>query len=246
MPDTRKYLFDRDFGPRPPPQPEAQAPVAVLVEEMPAAEPPAPMFTEDEINLARESAFDEGRRQGREEAARADEARVAQGLAAIAGALDDLVRRQEDANAEAARDAARVAYTAVRKVLPAACRVYAFEEVANVVEEVIGQVLDEPRIIVRVGPGLADLLRPRLEAVADGHGFEGRVVVQEDPRLPAGNCRVEWADGGAERDQARLLAEIDAAVERALLPADGSASAAEGSAAGARAAGATQLAGAPA
>ena len=237
MSGTRKYLFDRDFGPRPPPRPEAQVPAAAAVEEMAVAEPPPPMFTEDEINLAREAAFEEGRRQGRDEAARADEARVSQALVAIAGALGDLTRRQEDANAEAARDAARVAYAAVRKVLPAACRVYAFEEVANVVEEVIGHVLDEPRIIVRVGPGMVELLRPRLEIVADGHGFEGRVVVQEDPRLTDGNCRVEWADGGAERDHARLLAEIDAAVERALLPPDGSR---------ARAGEAVQLAGASA
>ncbi len=219
MANSRKYMFDRDFGPHRPAAPKPEQPAAVaeaVAEALPP--PPPPMFTEDEINLARESAFEEGRRRGGAEAAEATETRVAQALATIAGAVGDLARRQEEANDEAARNAVRVAFAAVRKVLPAACETYAFEEAAHVVEEVIGHVLDEPRIIVRVAAGLVEAVRGRLEAVAEAHGFEGRVVVQADARQGVGDCRVEWTDGGAERDQARLLADVDAAVERALAP----------------------------
>jgi len=106
----------------------------------------------------------------------------------------------------------------LKKMLPAACERHAFDEVTRVVEEVVGHVLDEPRIIVRVAAPLVDGVRAQLEAVVQGRGFEGRVVVQADDRLPLGDCRVEWTDGGAERDQARLMADIEAAVDRALAP----------------------------
>lgn len=216
MAQPRKYMFDRDFGPRRPATPKPAEQVAVV--DAPMAPPPPQMFTEDEINLARESAFEEGRRRGTADATAAAESTTAQAMSAIAEIMGDLIRRQAEANDEAARNAVRVAYAALRKVLPAACESYAFEEVAHVVEEMIGHVLDEPRIIVRVAATLVEAVRGRLEAVADAHGFEGRVVVQADARLAIGDCRVEWTDGGAERDQARLLADVDAAVERALAP----------------------------
>ena len=109
----------------------------------------------------------------------------------------------------------------LKKVLPAACETNAFEEVVRTVQDCFAHVLDEPRIIVRVEQDLVDPVRDRLEAVAGMHGFEGRVVVQPDPRLMRGDCRVEWTDGGAERDQARLIADIEAAVERSVALPEG-------------------------
>jgi flagellar assembly protein FliH len=111
-----------------------------------------------------------------------------------------------------------VALAVLKKVLPAACELHAFDEVTRVVEEVVGHLLDEPRIIVKTAEPLVEAVRERLEAVCASHGFEGRVVVQADARLSPGDCRVEWADGGAERDQARLMADIEATIERSLAP----------------------------
>lgn len=218
----RKYMFDLDFG-RPPP---AQAAHHRAEEEEPEdeaededeAEPPPPMFSEEDLLLTRESAFNEGREAGLEEAAAATERLLATALATLTQQMDGVSRQQDDANDANARAAVRVAMAVLKKMLPAACERHAFDEVTRVVEEVVGHVLDEPRIIVRVAAPLVDGVRTQLEAVVQGRGFEGRVVVQADDRLPLGDCRVEWTDGGAERDQARLMADIDTAVERALAP----------------------------
>ncbi|MBI5163513.1 MAG: flagellar assembly protein FliH [Magnetospirillum sp.] len=219
MATIRKYMFDLDFDPHAVRRP-------VLAEEEARAEertvepdePPAPTFTEEELALARDLAFDEGRRAGLAEGAESTERQIATALGMIAGHFDTLQARQEEANDTAQRNAARVALAVVKKMLPAACEQYAFDEVTRVVEEVVGHILDEPRIIVRVAQALAEPVRERLEAVAEGHGFEGRVVVQADERLAVGDCRVEWTDGGAERDQARLWQEVETVVERALAP----------------------------
>ena len=220
MANLRKYMFDMDFGPAE--EKAAARPRAEEVETVDEDEleppPPAPMFTEEDISLARDTAFEDGRRQGMAEAADTADQQAADALAAIARQLDELGRQQEAANDEAARNAVRVAIAAFKKMLPAAAEVSAFEEVARVVAEVVGQVLDEPRIIVRVADQLTEPLRGRLEEVAEAHGFEGRVVVQADARLVIGDCRIEWTDGGAERDQARLQAEIESSIERALAP----------------------------
>lgn len=218
MAKLQKYMFDLDFdNPDAPAEAAQAAAVAEQVAEPEEPEaPPPPTFTEEDLAITRESAYAEGRDAGRAEAMETVEQSVAASLTAVTGHMDALFRRQEEANDANARNAVRVTMAVLRKVLPAACEKHAFDEVARVVEEVVGHILDEPRIIVRLAADLVEPVRDRLEAVAQAHGFEGRVVVQADPRLPAGDCRVEWTDGGAERDQVRLMQEIEAAVERAL------------------------------
>lgn len=214
----RKYMFDLDFDhPQPAHPPQVEEEEAELEPEI-EAEPPPPMFSEEDLLLTREAAFAEGHEAGLAEAAAATERMLAAAMAAIAQQMDTVFRQQDEANDANARAAVRVAMSVLRKMLPAACESHAFEEVTRVVEEVVSHVLDEPRIIVRVAAPLVDGVRERLEAAVHGRGFEGRVVVQADDRLPLGDCRVEWTDGGAERDQARLLADIESTVERALAP----------------------------
>lgn len=214
----RKYMFDLDFDPQAPARAKAEEEHR-REEEQEAEEPPpppAPMFTEEELQLAREAAYEEGRQAGHAEAEESLQQQIAGALTALSNQMEGVFSRQTEVNDQNARNAVRVAMAVVRKVLPAACERHAFDEVARVVEQVVAHILDEPRIIVRVAAGLVDPVRERLEAVAEGQGFEGRVVVQADARLVPGDCRVEWTDGGAERDQARLMAEVEAAVERAL------------------------------
>lgn len=214
----RKYMFDLDFDQ---PARAAEAPAVEEADEsLPDEEeaPPPPTFTEEELNLAREAAFEEGRQSGLAEASEASDRMIATALTSLSDQMDRVFRQQDEANDTNARNAVRVAMAVLRKIVPAACEKHAFDEVAKVVEQVVGEILDEPRIIVRVADPLVEPVRERLEAVASGQGFEGRVVVQADARLAPGDARVEWTDGGAERDQARLWQEIEATVELALAP----------------------------
>jgi flagellar assembly protein FliH len=218
----KKFMFDLDFSP---PSSRPKPAEAEVVEhdddEFQAEAPPAPTFTEEDLQVVREAAYDEGMRNGQAEAMATTEHQMSEAMTQVAAAMATLGQAQEEAADANQRVAARVAMAVLKKVLPAACEQHAFEEVVRTVQECFALVLDEPRIIVRVDQDLVDPVREKLESVAGLHGFEGRVVVQADPRLGRGDCRVEWADGGAERDQARLLADIEAAVERSLAPAVG-------------------------
>lgn len=215
----QKYMFDLDFGPPPAnrPKPAEQAEDVFEAEPEPDL-PPPPTFTEEDLQVVREAAYEEGHRNGTAEANETQQALLAASLDRVSNALAMLDAAQADANDLNQRIAARVAMAVLKKVLPAACEQNAFEEVVRTVQECLTHVLDEPRIIVRVDSSLVDPLRERLEHTAIEHGFEGRVVVQADPRVAIGDCRVEWTDGGAERDQTRLIADIETAVNRALAP----------------------------
>ena len=47
-------------------------------------------------------------------------------------------------------------------------------------------------------------------------GFRGKVVLLADDGLGASDCRLEWADGGAERKLERIWNEVEELVRRAL------------------------------
>lgn len=215
----KKYMFDLDFGPPPANRPKAvEQTEESWDEEMLAETPPPPTFTEEDLQVVREAAYDEGHRTGLDEASETQQALLSTAMDKISAQMAELGAVQEEANDQNQRVAARVAMAVLKKVLPAACEQYAFDEVGRTVLECFAHVLDEPRIIVRVEPGLVDRVKEYLEPAALQNGFEGRVVVQADVRMVLGDCRVEWTDGGAERDQARLLGDIEAAVERSLAP----------------------------
>lgn len=219
MAAPRKYMFDYDFNqPDPPPDEGEGGDLDIddeLVEEPP---PPPPTYSEEELNVAREVAYSDGRQAGLNEASETTEYLVGNSLSQIVDQMRALFQQQEEANDANARNAVRVAMSVVRKMLPASYEKFAVDEVVRVVGEVIAHILDEPRIIVRVAPALGEKLGEALDSAAKSQGFEGRVMIQEDQRLTPGDCRVEWADGGAERDQARLMAEVEATVDRALAP----------------------------
>ena len=220
MAEQRRYMFDVDFTPGAPQSPEGDADeVAADGEHISHAEPPpppAPMFSEEELNLARETAFEEGRRIGFAEGQDAGGVQMAQALEAITRSLPAVAEEQSRANDMITNDAIKLAMAAMRRAMPATAEKYAFDEVAKVVADLVPHLLDEPRIIVRVALPLVETMRERLEQVAHSTGFEGRMVVQEDARLGPGDCKVEWADGGAERDLSRVLSEMDQIVDRAF------------------------------
>ena len=218
MAEQHRYMFDVDFTPahQKPPKDE---PGSVGADDGVSNEPPpppAPTFSEEELNLARDTAFDEGRRTGYSEGLEAGGVQIANTLQALVQSLPLVVQAQEASNDQILQDSVRLTVATLRRAFPAVAENHAFDEVAKVVADLVPHLLDEPRIIVRVAQPLVETIRERLEQIANSTGFEGRMVVQEDARLKPGDCKVEWADGGAERDVSRLMTEMEQIVDRAL------------------------------
>ena len=59
-----------------------------------------------------------------------------------------------------------------------------------------------------------DDLRARVDTIGQRLGFQGSVVLLADPDMGPADCRVDWADGGAERIARNVWDDIDAAVKR--------------------------------
>ena len=208
MAATRKFLFETDF---------TKAEVRAENGEMrPVTAKPLVQMTEEELAALKAEAFSQGRAQGAEEARLGAETLAAQSLARIEERLKTAMTELDMAKDAISRDAVQAAIFTVRKIAPGFAKNANLAEIEALVASCLGSVLDEPRVVVRVHDSLLDILKDRVADLAERAGFGGRVVLIADDNLNAADCRVEWADGGAERDTEWLWSQIEGVVQRFL------------------------------
>ena len=203
---TRKYLFDHSFD-------QVQGPVALRFQRTPME----PTFTRTELEAAVAKAREEGRQFGLAEAAAAIDGRLAQAAETLTSSIASLAARDDELRREAETRAVELLRLVAAKAVPALVRKEPLADLEAMVIDCLREAADEPRIVLRVAPDLFEPMRRRLDAIAQGHGFAGKFVLLVDESIDPADGRLEWADGGAERNTARIAREIDAALSRALL-----------------------------
>ena len=195
MKATAKYLFDEDFA-------SGEKPTITMVEHE--------RRRADAESQAYRSGFDAGQEQAKQEAMqRIAEtlAVISDGLARLDGALTSIETRLET-------EAVEVAVAVAAKLAPALIAREPFAEVSALATECFHHLVSTPHISMRVGPDIHEMAKEKVEEVARGRGFEGRLAIICDETLAPGDCRIEWAEGGIIRDQAMTAAAIDEMVGR--------------------------------
>ena len=115
----------------------------------------------------------------------------------------------------------QVAVAVAGKLAPELIAREPFAEISALVTECFQHLVKTPHVVVRIGPEIYELAKAKLEEIAHARGFEGRLVVLAEPGLAAGDCRIEWAEGGVAREEAATLAAINDAVGRYIAARTG-------------------------
>jgi flagellar assembly protein FliH len=133
--------------------------------------------------------------------------RIAAALASMAGGLNAIEQRLE-------AEAVEVAVAVAGKLAPELIAREPFAEIAALAADCFNHLVGAPHVVVRVNDALYADARERFEEIARMSGFDGRLVVLAEPDIGAGDCRIEWADGGLVRDRPGTEAAIAEAVGR--------------------------------
>jgi len=195
MKSTAKYMFDEDFA-------TGEKPTMTVVE--------ADRRRVDAEAQAHRKGFAAGVAQTQSEASQ----RIATALGLIADGLARLNRDLTGIEARLESEAVEVAVAVAAKLAPELIAREPFAEISALASECFHQLVTTPHIVVRIGAELYEAAKGKLEDIARSRGFEGRLVVTSDAAMASGDCRIEWADGGVNRDHAATLAAIDDVVGR--------------------------------
>ena len=188
-----KFLFDNDFG----------------RSGNSAGHAPA-------VEAALKEAEARGHRAGQAAARAEAAAESARSLAAATASFAMLANGLKAIEQRLEAEAVEVAVAVAGKLAAELMRREPFAEIEALAADCFRNLVGVPHVAVRVHSALYEEARTKFESAATAAGFAGRVVVLGEPEIAAGDCRIEWADGGAIRDRAAIEAAIGEAVERYL------------------------------
>lgn len=214
MSAVEKFMFDVPFDDVPTRSLEKEIAETPVEEE--EVEEIIPTFSEEEVEQARQEGFEAGKIEGLAATTEELTKHIAASLAGIDQKLTQAFQTQTAANAELHRAALAVGVGIARKMFPALAERNAFDEVERVVLSVFDKIIEEPRITFSVHPGVITEIEKRISEISVSKGYEGLVTVHIDETLAASDCKVEWANGGIERDTHEMWRDINRIIVRNL------------------------------
>ncbi len=192
---TTKFLFDVDFAP----STERKPTMSLADHALKIAE-------------AEKVAYDSGYSAAQKDAKVESDRRIATALERIAAAIAAGNSALKAIETRLECEAVEVAVAVGRKLAPALMAREPFAEIAALAANCFRQLVATPHIAVRVNDTLYSTTQEKLDEIMRSRGFEGRLVVLAESDIAPGDCRIEWADGGVNRDSAAADAEIGKAV----------------------------------
>lgn len=188
---TQPFAFDRAFDN------EHEAPRPRAAQRV--------MLTLDEIETIKRDAHAAGLRAGDDGHAK----RAADALAIISTKIDALSEQLETHSAGARADAVQLAYVIALRLARIALGRFPGAEIKALIARCIDEQKSEPTLVLRVNDSLHDSMREAVKAIGEARSFGGRIIVIGEPEIATGDCHVEWADGGLERNIESALKQIE-------------------------------------
>lgn len=192
-----KYTFDTRFGG------DIRDPQEEAIEAL-----------QRQVIAARDEGYKNGYDTGYANAINGLEAKIAERLEAVLTACTALGAQRKQLEETLEAEVAQIAYSIATRFAPALMDAHPLAEIESLVAECLDGCRREPRVVIRVHSSLLDAINDRIESLKLAGGFAGQVVLIDDPDLGPHDCRVEWPDGGAERDMMQLEKQIGDAVQR--------------------------------
>jgi flagellar assembly protein FliH len=197
MPAPAKFLFDHDF--------------AATAE----AKPAIPLAVHEASLLqADASGYRRGFAAARAEILADAEQRTAAALEHIAAALENVMRGLSGVEAMLETEAVDVAVAVAKKLAAALIEREPLAEISALAMDCFRHLVTAPHVVVRVNDAQHASVGKPIEEMVRARGLASHLVVLAEPDIKTGDCRIEWADGGVNRDRSATEAVIDEAVSR--------------------------------
>lgn len=161
-----------------------------------------------------DDAFLQGKEEGFAEAINSIEKNCELILNDIQQAVSVIMSRHEEQIATMEKQATSMVLAIIKKLAPAMVKEKPLEEIENLVQECMKNNPSEPRLVIRVDEQILPHLRRKIDTIQTASDYNGQVVLVSEQMGNISDCRVEWLDGGAERDFNSILNSIEEMVQK--------------------------------
>lgn len=185
--------------------------------------PPAPTFSEEELEAAKKEAFESGKREGiqqttqREQSARAQF--VAKALDKIASTTQELFGEEEQREQRFQAEAVALASRIFESLYPVYEEKYGFENLKFHIESVLKKHSKTPTIEIYVSENNVEGIQQFLNDLTT-KGHNGIFDVYVDKNLDDSACRLSWPQGGSYFNNSEMAEEIRGILAQTLAGTD--------------------------
>ena len=197
MENDRKFLFDVNIFDAPPKE--------EIIEDLP---PPPPVFSEDELSAAKDMAFEQGRQLGQKEQIESREQYIAQTLDKIAQSFSKLFAAEIVRESIFEKEALRLSIATLDLIFPVLTEKLGQEEVTKVIEKTLTSHRKTKEINICIPEDTAKEVESLIARIRVDDHDKSLWRITENHTLLAGDCTLEWSDGGAVRDSVRTAHDI--------------------------------------
>lgn len=204
-PPLRKFMFDRSFD--------------GATSANKAERPRGPVTLKPEqLDALKQEAFEQGFASGKSTGIDQHIQQQTSLLEHIDAKLSNLVMNLSGLQKEQDEQLRQTILVVAKKLLPSYIERNGIEEVSAMLAEVIAEMVHEPRLVVRVHDSEFDIINTKIHEITVQKAYAGKVVVLADVEIARGDCRVEWADGGIERNVKATWQNIEQVLTPTPIP----------------------------
>lgn len=171
----------------------------------------------EEGELKANDAYTKGLEDGRAQALTEIEAQTQEVLAQLTASSKELLEQRNALESSLKQEMVHLAYGIASKLSAALIRTKPTAEVQALIEDCLATASKEPRLVVRVAEAVSDEIAKRLDDMKNATSFAGDIVLIGEPQMNPMDCRIEWPDGGSERNQNDVQHQIEDAVQRFVI-----------------------------
>jgi flagellar assembly protein FliH len=190
---TRKFLFERSFDPS----------AAVRVERKPVTLKP------EQYDALKQESYDQGFTAGRQAGHDEQTAALMATIDRVGNVIEQMIHHFAALNKQSQDGMRRMALAMARKFVPELVAQQGTAEIEAMLNNVVAEMVHEPRLVVRVNEAQFDALNEKIKEIAEKKAYAGKIVVLADAEVAPGDCKAEWADGGIERNSEALWDKIE-------------------------------------
>jgi flagellar assembly protein FliH len=204
-----EYSFDNDSAATEEQEVVTEQPVEEEEEEV-----IVPTFSEEDLELSRQQGFEAGKQEGLTATTESLTRQINETLVQVDQKLGTAFQTQGIVNDDLARSALSVAKGICKKMLPGLAAKHSFDEVDRVITDVFAKIVEHPGVTITVHSSLTEEIEKRINELSADKGYQGKIIIQTDETMQPSDCKVEWFNGGSERDAQAMWREITTIVER--------------------------------
>lgn len=198
----RKYLFDLTFD-------DGQN------KKSDEREKAKPTFSQEQLDAEKQASYEAGMQAGQKSMMEDQQQYMNVLLTQIEQRLTHVVAESLGEWQRQLSQLQEIALVITRKMMPNYIEKYGLAEIESVVAKVLSEVSREPRLVFRVNEQMFDEVSAKINAIASQQAYAGKIVILGDPEIGTSDCRIEWADGGIERNTQILWESIERVMSEA-------------------------------